>query len=1005
MRGAVLIFSIFFLSVQKVSATTTIRMLPSIVYTQLNGTFTINVVVENIIDLMAGDIKLSFDKDEIQVEQITEGKPFLEKNGGTAFFAAKDINNGSITITFAIMGGSPSGVSGTGTIFSVSFKTIHGTPTTGITFSQVDFRSTNLQNILIPPENQIPSQTLLVPSLHHYRLVTSPPPIIAGQSFDLTIFAEDINNKLVTTYHGTATLSVDKGTITPTQVSNFVAGVATISLTFEKAGLITITARDLGEPAKLWTISLIVLHGTLSKVIITPEQTLPLTPTITFQFNANAYDKFQNEILGCTFLWNVVAGGGMITNTGIFTAGTRAGTYFIKATTGDISGYATVTITSAGLDHFIFDRISDQEAGRTFYLTMTAKDIYGNTVVNYTGVNSLEDTTFTINPKTTSNFSAGVLKDFPVTITFAQRDIKITTRGSEKTGISNPFTISPASDLHCFRFVFPIRGQHTNAPFTINIKAEDKYGNINPYSGTARLTDTTETIQPAEIKFNNGIWNGQVTILSQLGYPDVEIVVHGVGRVGTSTPFSVLIDRTKEVMITHLVRSTLHILPYAISEDYYLIITPNPTSPEINNANLRDDMDRVFDRVENSCVEYRGFNRQKLPITDSFKNSVTLTINYVDNPTIDEATLKICELKNQDWVNIDNSEAETIRNRVTATIPRFGTYILKGATILPVHKFIINPIKDQRVNEPFSIQVIAQDEFGRVSTHFQGTATISDATGILTTIGPFKNGVGSASVTIRQSGLARQISVQKDSIREVSNPFGVLLPKDKKYYQEKDDVRIEMEAYSLPEDYILEIDQFLPQDDFAIILANDKFNRDPTIQQIDKSVHKFTSLNLKQELDLTKKAQTSITFSYNDTELGRIDETKLKIYCLDWEKREWIEIPSRIYPSINKVTAVISQMGVYILAGPVIADNFNDFVVFPNPFKIDRDGSMIEFAGLPKEVTIRIYDISGNLIEYVENQSANWPWKVKNEVDSGIYIYVITDKEGNKIMGKIGVIR
>jgi hypothetical protein len=324
-----------------------------------------------------------------------------------------------------------------------------------------------------------------------------------------------------------------------------------------------------------------------------------------------------------------------------------------------------------------------------------------------------------------------------------------------------------------------------------------------------------------------------------------------------------------------------------------------------------------------------------------------------------------------------------------------------------IHKFIIHPIGEQRVNEPFSIRITAEDESGQVATYFQGTATLNDTTKTIfpSHTGTFTNGIWVGSVTIKKLGLDIQITAQKDNIIGVSNSFGVLLPNDKKHYQQTNGIILEIEAYSFAEDYILEIDHFTTQDDFAILLANDKFSHDPTIQQIDNSIHKFISRNTKQILDLSKNAKATITFFYDNIDLGQVDKTKLNIYYLDLVKQQWVKISSTNYPAINKITATIAQMGIYILGGPVIANSFNNFVVFPNPFKIDRDGSTIEFAGLPENVTIKIYDISGNLIKYVKNQSAKWEWNVATEVDSGIYIYVITDKDGNNIIGKIGIIR
>jgi len=346
----------------------------------------------------------------------------------------------------------------------------------------------------------------------------------------------------------------------------------------------------------------------------------------------------------------------------------------------------------------------------------------------------------------------------------------------------------------------------------------------------------------------------------------------------------------------------------------------------------------------------------------------------------------------------------------TVTVPVIvGSITYLYVTLTPsseLHHFRFGTITDKRINEPFSIQVIAENKLGCILTDFYGTATLNDTT---KTIFPqmisFSQGIGSISVIINIPGLAVQIIVAKDGITGISNSFSVLIPKDKRYFQEKDNIRIDVPAYSVVEDYILEIDQFSAQDNFEILLANDRFNQDPTICQIQTSVHKFTIYNATQTLELTKNATITGTFSYTDTEIKQIDERKLKVYRLDSGRPQWIEVPSCVYPSINKITVQIPQMGIYILAGPVIANNFNNFVVFPNPLKKSRDGSTIEFLGLPEDVTICIYDISGNLVKYIENQTASWQWEAGKEVDSGIYIYIIEDKNGNQITGKIGVIR
>jgi flagellar hook assembly protein FlgD len=65
---------------------------------------------------------------------------------------------------------------------------------------------------------------------------------------------------------------------------------------------------------------------------------------------------------------------------------------------------------------------------------------------------------------------------------------------------------------------------------------------------------------------------------------------------------------------------------------------------------------------------------------------------------------------------------------------------------------------------------------------------------------------------------------------------------------------------------------------------------------------------------------------------------------------------------------------------------------------------------LPENVTIRIYNIAGELIMIEENiNSGFFNWNAKNEagekVASGVYIYIITDDKGGIKKGKIAIIR
>lgn len=84
----------------------------------------------------------------------------------------------------------------------------------------------------------------------------------------------------------------------------------------------------------------------LTTVVLTPTSA-SLIEGQTRQFTAQGYDQF-GAAMAATFTWSVVAGGGTISSSGLFTAGGVVGSFpsTVKATSGGISGYASITVTA-----------------------------------------------------------------------------------------------------------------------------------------------------------------------------------------------------------------------------------------------------------------------------------------------------------------------------------------------------------------------------------------------------------------------------------------------------------------------------------------------------------------------------------------------------------------------------------------------------------------------------------------------------------------------------------
>jgi hypothetical protein len=81
----------------------------------------------------------------------------------------------------------------------------------------------------------------------------------------------------------------------------------------------------------------------LTSIVVTPA-TPSVAPTATQQFTATAYDQYATAlVVQPTFTWSK-AGDGTISSTGLFTAGSAAGTCKVTATASRVSGSTTVTV-------------------------------------------------------------------------------------------------------------------------------------------------------------------------------------------------------------------------------------------------------------------------------------------------------------------------------------------------------------------------------------------------------------------------------------------------------------------------------------------------------------------------------------------------------------------------------------------------------------------------------------------------------------------------------------
>lgn len=119
----------------------------------------------------------------------------------------------------------------------------------------------------------------------------------------------------------------------------------------------------------------------LATITVAPDATLEVNET--HQFTAVGLDA-EGEPVTITPVWSIAGGGGTIDDAGLFTAGTLTGTYeeTVTATSGDISGTATVVVTAGPVVTIVVtpDPVTLSPAETRQY-TAIAEDDEGNVYV------------------------------------------------------------------------------------------------------------------------------------------------------------------------------------------------------------------------------------------------------------------------------------------------------------------------------------------------------------------------------------------------------------------------------------------------------------------------------------------------------------------------------------------------------------------------------------------------------------------------------------------------
>ncbi len=402
--------------------------------------------------------------------------------------------------------------------------------------------------------------TVLAATVKRFVLEAIPSPQIAGEPFDLTLWAADPYGNLATDYTGTVDLTTTAGQILPARIvfsaEDQGRHTGQVSVTLAGSGG-TITAQDqdrhTGTSAPFAVIGSALDHFAID-AIPSPQQVG--TP---FDLILTALDRFGNQASGAIGSVDLTTTAGAASpSTLTFTesdgarhteritvSGVGTGrTVSLADSAGRSATSNSFTVTAGPAVRLALDAISSpQIAGVAFDLAVAARDAYDNVATGYAGTVELATTAGLITPSAVT-LTAGDQgrRSILVRVTLAGDDRTIAARDpSGLAGTSQPFRVDSGS-VSRFLIADVPSPQAAGSAFPLVLTAVDSCGNRDTgFLGAVSLTTTAGSITPARVVFtdaDSGCHGESVAVTLAAGERTIR-ATDEAGHTGTSAPFTV----------------------------------------------------------------------------------------------------------------------------------------------------------------------------------------------------------------------------------------------------------------------------------------------------------------------------------------------------------------------------------------------------------------------------------------------------------------------------------
>ncbi len=162
-------------------------------------------------------------------------------------------------------------------------------------------------------------------------------------------------------------------------------------------------------------------------------------------------------------------------------------------------------------------------------------------------------------------------------------------------------------------------------------------------------------------------------------------------------------------------------------------------------------------------------------------------------------------------------------------------------------------------------------------------------------------------------------------------------------------------------------------------------------------------IQLADDLLLQPLLPITLTVPFTNGDVSPDQRGQLVLARYDTDHNAWVMLPSVLNPDQNSVTAQTSHLSLYQIMVALPASDISNVRVYPNPFRPSMGHTGVNFANLPTDAGIQIFNLSGEKVRSLSSTATGTAfWDGHNEsgqsAASGVYFAVVKSGSAKTIV-------